>query len=209
MTEEENPVSEGENKAEEAVVENQQSETGEAVQEEKMVPLKALQAEKRKRQEAVDQNNWFKEQAVAREQQVQPQAADDSEELMTKGELRNMSSAQRMQIKREVLEESFLATNPDALETINTELEDILNKRPFLAQAIQSSTNRYSAAWQIVQDYTSKPLGNMTQKMKENEKKPGSPATVGRSGQMSSAESLSKMSNTEFKEYRQKLRAKG
>ncbi len=74
MTEEENPVSEG---TEEVVVENQQSETGEAVQEEKMVPLKALQAEKRKRQEAVDQNNWFKEQAVIRETQNQvPQAVD-------------------------------------------------------------------------------------------------------------------------------------
>lgn len=204
MTEEvENPVSEGEER-----VESHQEGEGEQAQEEKMVPLKALQAEKRKRQEAESQINWFKEQAMSQQQRQQPTQEDDSEELLTKGELRKLSDAQQRQIKREVLEESFLASNPDALDKINNELEGILQKRPFLAQAIESSPNRYSAAWQIVQDYAQKPSGNMTQKIKENEKKPGSPATVGRSGQMSSSEALSKMSTKEFRDYRRNLLSK-
>jgi hypothetical protein len=185
----------------------QESQAQEAqTQEEKQVPLKALQAERRKRQEAEYQAKWMQEQLQSAQSNPKANnAEDDGDELLTKSDFTKMSQSQLVEFKRQTLEESFISQHPDAMDTIETELPEILKKKPWLAHAINNSPNRYQTAYEVIKDYRPK-TENVRQRIAENAEKPGSPAGVGKGGSIS--KDYSKMSNSEFREYRQSLRNK-
>lgn len=172
------------------------------IEEEKTVPLKALQAERRKRQEAEYQTKWLQEQLEAA-QKRSPEESNDSEELLTRGDYAKMSQSQLQEFKRQTLEESFRSQHPEIEEAIQNDLPEILKKKPWLAHAIQNSPNRYQTAFEIIQDY--KPRSqNVSKRLEENQNKPGSPAGIGKSGSVQ--KSVNQMSKKEFREYRASLR---
>lgn len=174
------------------------------VQEEKQVPLKALQAERRKRQDAEYQTQWMQEQ-LKTAQGAQQKPADDGDELLTKSDYTRMTGIQLAELKRQTLEETFLQDHPDIVDAVETDLPEILKKKPWLAHAISNSQNRYKTAHEILQDY--KPKGeNVRKRIQENSEKPGSPTSVGKGGEI--VRDLSKMSRAEFSVYRKELRAK-
>lgn len=171
-----------------------------------MVPLAALQAERKKRQELeylIQQNAANK----PAEQPIDPTGLVENQRLMEV----------TAETKREILETLYQDINPKAVQDINKYLEQILEKKPWLAASVDSAQNRYARAHEIVQDYKhlveAKPASRVTQntdgqRIIQNSQKPRSPVEIGKAAQPAGVEYLKSIQGTpEFREYRKKLRA--
>lgn len=192
-----------------AVSEQAEVESQETQQEEpKMVPLAALQAERRKRQELETRAKVYEE--MMANKNVAPEEEEDPEALVTKGSFKE----EKALTKREILEQVYQDMNPEAVQKINTYLKPILDKKPWLAASVDNALNRLARANEIVDDYMhlleEKPrqkVGSMDAKrIVENANKPRSPVEVGKSAQPSGTEYLKSIQGKkEFREYRQKV----
>ncbi len=193
------------------VAEEQDTETQpETIEPVRQVPLEALEAERRKRQELELQIRSMQEKPL--------EADEDDEEFMTKAEFKRRLKEATFGNKREVLEESFCTAHPEAIEQINKHLETIIKRKPWLAQTIDSAPNRYARAYEIIQDYMPKDQTTSADKFRspkaeakkiiENSQKPGSPTTIAKSAQNSNADYLRSIAGKpEFREYRRKMMA--
>jgi len=196
------------------VNEGVEDEVEQAVPEVRQVPLQALEAERRKRQELEAQlRNLQQAQAHAESQQ---QDDEDDDEFITKAEMKERLKQASLGNRRQILEESFVESNPKALEVINKHLDEILKRKPWLTQTIETAPNRYARAYEIVQDYMPKeePTDRFknqktdAQRIVENSKKPGSPVTVAKGSQANNADYLHSIrGKPEFREYRRNLLA--
>lgn len=174
----------------------------------------ALIAERKKRQEEQAWRRNLEQQLYAREAQKQ-QPQDDEDEYTR--ELKQSTRAEAQQIIKETLERQFLEQNPQLLDQdpitgqtwLETKLEPILKKKPYLAHALQTAENRYARAMEIIEDYSPKPVQNdTTRRIQDNQNKPGSPAGIAKSGNVNKIEQLKNMSRKEFSEYRAQLRGR-
>lgn len=184
----------------------------------KQVPLEALQAERKKRQELESNFHAYKqlvEKLDAQKAQEKQEPEEDEEELVSKRDLKafqqNLTTGQFAALKREIAEETYKESNPQAIREINNNLKQILEQKPWLADTIEKATNRYARAYEIVQDYRGL-VGAKTaqkreaEKMIDNAKKPGNPASTAKPSQLSGADYLKSIAGTnDFKEYRKKL----
>ena len=196
-----------------AASEQAQVESQENHQEEpKMVPLAALQAERRKRQEFETRTKVY-EDLIAKQKAQQAEeetVEEDPEALLTKGSFQQ----EKALTKREILEQVYQDMNPEAVQKINTYLKPILDKKPWLAATLDNAVNRLARANEIIDDYmhllAEKPKSNAgandAKRIVENANKPKSPVEMGKSAQPSGVEFLkSVQGKKEFREYRQKL----
>jgi hypothetical protein len=186
----------------------------------RQVPLTALEAERHKRQE-VEVHNRLLQDYVTRLQQKQEDVkervddSNDDETLVNKRELKQfrekLTSEEFATMKREIAEETFKEVNPEAIKQINTHLKEILERKPWLAKSIEDAPNRYSRAYEIVQDYSpalakKKTQANDAQRIIENSKKPGNPATVGKPSNLTGTDYLKSIAGTkDFNDYRKKV----
>lgn len=181
-------------------------------EEPKMVPLAALQAERRKRQELETRTKVYEELMNKQTAPQQEEVEEDPEALLTKRSFKQ----EKALTKREILEQVYQDMNPEAVQQINTYLKPILDKKPWLAASVDGALNRLARANEIVQDYKhlveDKPKTNVShansdaKRIIENSKKPGSPADVGKSAAPSGTEYLKSIQGKkEFREYRQKV----
>jgi len=195
-----------------AVSEQPNVESQENQQEEpKMVPLAALQAERRKRQELETRNKVYEDLMAKQPTTKQPEEEEeDPEALVTKSAFRE----EKALTKREILEQVYQDMNPEAVQKINTYLKPILDKKPWLAATLDNAVNRLSRANEIVDDYMhlveekpkSKVVVNDAKRIVDNANKPRSPTEMGKSAQPSGTEYLKSIQGKkEFREYRQKL----
>jgi hypothetical protein len=175
----------------------------------KMVPLAALQAERKKRQESEARTRVYEEMMAKKSQE--PDEPEDLEALVTKGNFQE----EKALTKREILEQVYQDMNPDAVRKIEMYLKPILDKKPWLAASVDTAQNRLARANEIIDDYIHllqdkpKPASNSANDAKrivQNSQKPGSPTQLGKSAQPSGMEYLKSMQGKkEFREYRQKL----
>jgi hypothetical protein len=180
-------------------------------EEPKMVPLAALQAERRKRQDLEARAKVYEElMAKQSESQSDPEEEEDPEALLTKGAFKQ----EKALTKREILEQLFQDMNPKAVQKINTYLKPILDKKPWLAASLDTAVNRLARASEIVDDYmhlveekpASKQAASDAKRIIENSQKPRSPTEIGKSAQPSGTEYLKSIQGkAEFREYRKKL----
>lgn len=194
----------------EAVSEHPEAEHQEEIHEPKMVPLAALQAERRKRQELEARQQVYQDMMRAKEEQS-PQEDEDPNGLVEKHHLKETTAM----TKRDILETLYQDMNPDAVQKINKYLGPILEKKPWLASSVESAPNRYARAHEIVNDYLhlvdQKPVARQTgttdgQRIIQNAQKPRSPAEIGKSARPDGLEYLkSVQGKKEFREYRQKV----
>lgn len=211
--------------AEQLVVSEQIVDTGSeaqvAEQSERQVPLSALEAERQKRQERDEENRYLRELAMQQKAQLEsmqhkPLPQDDNDEdLVNKRDLKQfkerLSKEDLSQMKREIAEDTFKDANPEAIRLINMHLKEIIERKPWLAETIERAPNRYSRAYEIVQDYTpaTPAKQNKSEDAKriiDNSKKPGSPTTVGKPANTSSGDYMKSMrGKKEFKDYRREL----
>ncbi len=192
-----------------AVSEQVEVESQDQHQEEtKMVPLAALQAERRKRQELETRNKVYEEMMSKKTQE--PEEEEDLEALVTKGSFKE----EKALTKREILEQVYQDMNPEAVQKINTYLKPILDKKPWLAASVDNALNRIARASEIVDDYMhlleEKPRQKAgavdAKRIVENAQKPRSPVEIGKSAQPSGTEYLKSIQGKkEFREYRQKV----
>lgn len=179
------------------------------------VPLEALEAERRKRQDLEAQNRALQELM----NKSKPADDEDDDEFITKAEMKRRLEKVSFAQKREMLEEAFCDSKPEAVELINRHLEDIIRRKPWLAQTIDSAPNRYARAYEIVQDYMprdekvapaskfSRPQAE-AKRIVENAQKPGNPATISKAVNGSNADYLKSIQGKpEFREYRRKMLA--
>ena len=204
------------------VSEEQVEQVHEEVQEQpRTVPLEALEAERRKRQDVEAQNRALQDFMVkSKGQETKEEEEEDEEEFITKAELKRRLKEATFGNKREVLEEAFCSANPQAVELINKNLETIIKRKPWLAQTIESAPNRYARAYEIVQDYAPREEVASAQKFRdskaeakkivENSQKPGNPSTIVKQANNNNADYLRSIAGKpEFREYRKKMLAGG
>ncbi len=177
-------------------------------EEKKQVPLEALEAERKKRQEAEYQAKWYQEQ-IARASQAKQEPEQDEDEYtkQIKQEIRQ-ELRQELQNKSE---QQFLASHPEAAHAIETKLAPILQQKPHLAYSIQYAENRYEAAMDLIEKYSPKAASeSVKKKIEDSSKKPGSPASTGKAGGIGKSEMLDRMKKNrrEFSHYRAQLRGR-
>ncbi len=187
----------------------------------RQVPLEALEAERRKRQDIEAQNRLLQDYVNRLEQPKEAPVtkSEDDEDLVNKRDLKQfrekLTGEEFAAMKREIAEETFKEVNPEAIRQINANLKEILERKPWLAESIERSSNRYARAYEIVQDFApalmaKKSQNNDAQRIVENSKKPGSPATVGKTPNLSQADYMKSLAGTkEFNDYRKKVRQGG
>lgn len=195
-----------------AVSEQPEVESQEENQEQKMVPLAALQAERRKRQDLEARAQVYEELIrTSKEVKQEPEEDEDPNSLVEKKHLHESNAS----TKREILETLYQDMNPEAVQKINKYLKPILEKKPWLAASVDSAQNRYSRAYEIVQDYIhlveEKPVMRQSsnvdgQRIVQNAQKPRSPVEVGKSARPEGMEYLKSIQGKkEFRDYRQKV----
>jgi hypothetical protein len=181
-----------------------------AQEEPKMVPLAALQAERRKRQEFETRTKVYEDLLAKKNVPTEEIEEEDPEALLTKSSFRE----EKALTKREILEQVYQDMNPEAVQKINTYLKPILDKKPWLAATLENAVNRLARANEIVDDYihlvAEKPKTKSAvadaQRIVDNANKPRSPVEVGKSAQPSGTEYLKSIQGKkEFREYRQKV----
>ncbi len=174
-----------------------------------MVPLAALQAERRKRQEYETRAKVYEDLLAKKTDTPEQTEEDDPEALLTKSSFRE----EKALTKREILEQVYQDMNPEAVQKINTYLKPILDKKPWLAATLDNAVNRLARANEIVDDYIHlvqekpKTRGQSdAQRIVENSQKPRSPVEAGKSAQPTGTEYLKSIQGKkEFREYRQKV----
>lgn len=168
---------------------------------ERTVPLSALEAERKKRQEA-ELRAFYAEQQ--RMQQPQPQQKDEDEDDYTRQLKASLLSKIKEETRKE-REQEFLRRNPDAVSRIEAELPEILKKRPSLAFAIQNAENKYEEAMAIIEDYSTK-RNDTQRRIEANSMKPGTPTGAAKSAKLSKSEMIANMSSQDFHQWRKGLR---
>lgn len=186
----------------------------------RQVPLEALEAERHKRQEAEAAARLYQDYALKYKEAAdaasrKPVNNEDDSDLVNVGHLKQfhekLTREELFQMKREISEETYKEVNPDAIKTINSNLKEILEKRPWLADSIQSAPNRYSRAYEICKDFAQpvqqkKVASEDARKLVENSMKPGNPVTLAKSAQGSQADFMKSMQGKkEFNDYRKQL----
>lgn len=175
-------------------------------QQPRMVPLSALEAERRKRQDLEAKAHMLQQHLLqAKEQEPE----DDPHALVEKGAFKQATE----ETKRQIREEVFLDTHPEAVPNINKYLDKILEKKPWLADSVANAPNRYARATEIINDFKhlveepkKSQAANDAERIVKNANKPGSTADIGRTALADKASYLKSIQGTkEFREYRQKL----
>jgi len=183
----------------------------------KMVPLSAMLATRKKLQEA--ETRALK--AEAAQQAYQDYMKNiSSPEVKEEEDPNALVERQHLQqntamTKRDILETLYQDMNPEAVQKINKYLKPILEKKPWLANSVDTAQNRYARAHEIVNDYLhlveEKPEPKQSnnqdgRRIIANAQKPRSPAEVGKSARPEGAEYLKSIQGKkEFRDYRQKV----
>jgi hypothetical protein len=176
-----------------------------------MVPLSALQATRKKLQDAEAKAQMFQEYYLrAKDAPEQPTEPEDQNALVERKHLNEQANV----TKREILEAVFQDNNPKAVQEINNYLQLILEKKPWLAASVDSAVNRYARAYEIIQDYKhlldEKPIRKAAisdgQRIVQNANKPRSPVEIGNTARPEGAQYLKSIQGKpEFREYRQRV----
>ncbi len=186
-------------------------------EEQKMVPLSAMIATRKKLQEA--ETRALKAEAAQQAYQdymknISSPEAKEEEDPNALVERQHLQQNTAM-TKRDILETLYQDMNPEAVQKINKYLKPILEKKPWLANSVDTAQNRYARAHEIVNDYlhlveepVMKKAANNDdgRRIIANSQKPRSPTEVGKSARPEGAEYLKSIQGKkEFRDYRQKV----
>lgn len=186
--------------------------------EQKMVPLAAMLATRKKLQDAearalkaeAAQQAYQEYLMSMKGQEKQEEVQEDPKALVERQDLHQANAL----AKRDILETLYQDMNPEAVQKINKYLKPILEKKPWLASSVDTAPNRYARAYEIVQDYihlveekqVRQSSNQDGKRIIQNANKPGSPADVGKSARPQGVEYLKSIQGKkEFREYRQKM----
>jgi len=174
----------------------------EEVEKETLVPLSALQKERKKRQEAEQENKEYRQLNLKKLREEYPEEPDYSkDEPPTRAEVEKQLADREMQIMRSIEESNWISQNPEKAQIVNEKLEEFLKQRPNLTAAINQKVNRYSEAWELMEGLTPKQKAALKPAPVKKEA-PGSPTGVPKSAGINQAVDVMNMSDTEFATWR-------
>ncbi len=175
----------------------EEHEPEEQIQEEKLVPLSALQKERKKRQEMEQELQWERQRSQ-RVSAPEPEVEDESRyETATRGDLIQMQN----EAVRISDEKHWIRQNPEKHEFVSENLKEFLKQRPNLASAIQDAPNRFEEAYTLMnaltpkQQQALKPVG-------QKKVAPNSPNAVPKAANLNAAIDVMSMSDQEFSAWR-------
>jgi len=175
-------------------------------QEEKQVPLHALQKERQRRQEEKQKLDEANEKLRFYEQQKEAESDDSRYESAT---IEQLDKSQEETL-RKVEERIWRRDNPEKCKQVDAELKEFLKRRPNLVPAINSSGNRYAEAWELMNALSPKERQQQSQQAQANAKPPapGSPSGVPKGAALNATVDLMSMSDSEFNEWRRSKRGR-
>jgi hypothetical protein len=178
-------------------------------QEEKHVPLSALQKERRKRQDLEARANRAEIEAqYLREmhKKQEPQEEDESQyESVTRAEMTKTTTRANEEVMRQVEERIWIKSNSEKKQYVDENLESFLQKKPNLRLAIAESSNRYEEAYTLMEALSPKERRQIAQPV-QRKAAPGSPTAVPKAAAMNQAVDVMSMNDTEYREWRQAQR---
>jgi len=182
----------------EAQEKESQGNVKEAEQVERQVPLKALEAERKKRQEAELKSQWIEQQYLqAQAQPKQEEPVDEYEQELEQKLERKFEAKLKNQ-----MEQRFLQENPDVHNQIENVLPDLLKKKPWLAQVIQTAPNRYERAMELINDYRPRAEHPNEKRLEENSTKPDMSSGKGKPSNLGQLEQMRNMDRKSFSQWR-------
>lgn len=220
MTEETEPqeVVVTEQEPQEEHVEHVEQDVEQPVEEEKpqMVPVTAVQKERRRRKEAVEEKyrveaelKYLKELAQKKEQP--PEEDETLYESVTRGEFKEgvttATSSLKAEVLRDVRETTWSETHSERKKYIDENLEDFLKQKPHYGSAIANAPNRYEEAYTLMSAFdpqkARKPAAPAPRK-----EGPRSPTSVPKAAAMDQAVDIMSLSDSEFAEWRASKRGR-
>lgn len=183
-----------------------------AVQPEEMVPLAALQAERRDRQQAQDQNKMLQDHLSLMQANQTPQAPKQDEyeglsddDVLTVGEAKKFLGKIENNYKTSVAELSAQQKYSDYNDVVTKYLPDVVKKNPALRTTLQNDENRYELAYFLAKNSDSYreathevKKSTEAQRIVENGQRPGSLSAVGSAAPQSQVSNIRNMSDDDF-----------
>lgn len=183
-------------------------------EDERQVPLSALESEREKRQRVEEENRLIREHFTLMASQQQPQrqpmsqeeldGLDDSD-VMTIGEFKKHSSRLTQQFQASVQELKMAQRYPDYQKVITTYLPDVLKTNPGLRASLEKSQD-YELAYYLAKNSETYKSEHVREKKNEdaerilkNTQSTGSLSSMGATTPVSQAKRYKDMSDEEFR----------
>lgn len=180
-------------------------------QEEK-VPLSALQAERKQRQELQQNMKLMQEHLeVLRANSAQEKPKQDEfsnlqdDDVLTVGEAKKFLGSMEKNYQMSIEELKMQQTNPDYSETIREYLPDVLAENPDLKSEIQRANNPYKLAYFLAkksdkykEEHSKKQKSETAERIIKNSNRPGNLSAVGQNAPANMAKNWASMSDDEF-----------
>lgn len=177
-----------------------------------MVPVTALQAERRERQQLQEQMKMLQDHVALMQSNQQPQAQNQEDSLgladddvLTVGEAKKFLGQMQQNYQSSVEELRVQQKYSDYNEVVNKYIPDVIAKNPALKTTLQNDANRYELAYFLAKnsdgyrnDHHERKKSADAQRIVENSKKAGNLSAVGSTAPQSQVNSYKNMSDEEF-----------
>lgn len=185
-----------------------------AAPEEEHVPLSALQAERKQRQELQQNMKMMQEHMELMKANQQPQKQPDpydnlqDDDVLTVGEAKKFMSQIQKNYSQSVEELKMQQAYPDYAETVKKYLPDVIKENPELRNDIENAQNPYKLAYflakksdQYREQNRETKKSQKAERIMENSQKAGSLSSVGQTATANSSRPWNQMSNEEFMQH--------
>jgi len=180
----------------------------EHVQQEQVVPLSALQAERHQRQQVQDQLRMMQDHIeLLKSNSQKAPTIDESladDDVLTVGQAKKFVTQLNKEHKGEVEELKLAQQYPDYADTVKKYLPELIKENPELREVIMAAPNPYRAAYTLAKksDAYLKDRGAVkspeAQKVQAQQQRAGSLSAVGTPSASTSAGGWNRMSDQEF-----------
>ena len=194
-----------------------EQEQPQAEQQAEMVPVTALQAERRERQQLQDQMKMMQDHMslMQANQARQPAQQDEmdgmsDDDVLTVGEAKKFMSKLDSQYKMNINELKMTQKYPDYQNIVTQYLPDVLKQNPSLRESLINSQD-YELAYYLAKNSDSYKKNHKqvkqnadAERIVQNAQRAGSLSSVGQTSPMSEAKRYKDMSDADFKKQAQK-----
>jgi len=177
-----------------------------------MVPVTALQAERRDRQQLQEQNRMLQDHVALMQANQAPPAPKPDEyaglsddDVLTVGEAKKFLGKIESNYKTSVAELSAQQKYSDYNEVVSKYLPDVINKNPALKTTLQNDENRYELAYFLAKnsdsyrDATNEvKKSTQAQLLVENGQRTGNLSAVGSAAPQAQVSNIKSMSDDDF-----------
>lgn len=184
-----------------------------AEQQPEMIPVAALQAERRERQQLQEQNKMLQDHMALMQSNQQTQAAPKQDEyaglsdddVLTVGEAKKFLGSMEQKNQATIAELRVQQKYADYNDVVTKYLPEVVSKNPSLAATLQSDPNKYELAYYLAKNSDSyrstkheTKKSSDAQRIVENGQRAGNLSAVGSTSPQSVVSNIKNMSDADF-----------